>query len=119
SHIMETVCSGNCCKGTEALSRIPLQLHRLLSTCNKGSDDVGLFINHNEHPKVFKNNGKILEPNQGYFHKDNFADMIHEQKEINQSLTNAFHEIKIGRASCRGRMEILMMVESEKNRDER
>lgn len=55
---------------------------------------MGLFINHNEHPKVFKNNGKILEPNQGYFHKDNFADMIHEQKEINQSLTNAFHEIK-------------------------
>ncbi|WP_010531329.1 hypothetical protein [Lentibacillus jeotgali] len=55
---------------------------------------MGLFINHNEHPKVFKNDSKILEPNQGYFHKDNFADMLNEQKEINQSLTNAFHEIK-------------------------
>ncbi|GGK05946.1 hypothetical protein GCM10007063_30450 [Lentibacillus kapialis] len=55
---------------------------------------MGLFINHNEHPKVFKNNGEILEPNQGYFHRDNFADMINEQKKINQSLTSAFQEIK-------------------------
>ncbi|MFD1362845.1 hypothetical protein [Lentibacillus salinarum] len=55
---------------------------------------MGLFINHNEHPGVFKNNETILEPHQGYYHKDNFADMIHEQKEINQTLSNAFRELK-------------------------
>src|SRR5699024_10472196 len=55
---------------------------------------MGLFINNSDHPNVFKNNGKILEPNQNYFHKDNFSEMINEQKELNQSLSNAFHEIK-------------------------
>lgn len=55
---------------------------------------MGLFINNNEHPNVFKNNNQILEPNQGYYHKDNFSEMINEQKEINQTLSNAFHELQ-------------------------
>lgn len=55
---------------------------------------MGLFINNSDHPNVFKNNGKILEPNQDYFHKDNFSEMINEQKEINQTLSNAFSELK-------------------------
>ncbi|QKY70784.1 hypothetical protein [Lentibacillus sp. CBA3610] len=55
---------------------------------------MGLFINNHEHPEVYMNEGNIREPNQAYYHKDNFADMINEQKEINQTLSNAFHELK-------------------------
>ncbi|SFD69976.1 hypothetical protein SAMN05216238_103208 [Lentibacillus persicus] len=55
---------------------------------------MGLFINQHEHPYVFKNSGKILEPNQGYFHKDNFQEMLNDQKAINQKLADAFQEVK-------------------------
>ncbi|SFB30562.1 hypothetical protein SAMN04488072_11483 [Lentibacillus halodurans] len=55
---------------------------------------MGLFINKNKHPSVFQNDGNILEPNQAYYHKDNFSDMINEQKEINQTLSKAFQELK-------------------------
>lgn len=55
---------------------------------------MGLFIDQDKHPLVYKNDQQILEPNQGYFHKDYFQEMINEQKEINQMLTQAFHEVK-------------------------
>ncbi|RYG73343.1 hypothetical protein EU245_06535 [Lentibacillus lipolyticus] len=55
---------------------------------------MGLFINKYDHPNVYKNDGEILEPNQDYYHKDTFSDMIQEQKKINKALSDAFHELK-------------------------
>ncbi|GAB4071947.1 hypothetical protein GCM10028778_00500 [Barrientosiimonas marina] len=55
---------------------------------------MGLFINHDDHPGVFKNDSSIAEPNQRYYHQDTFSDMVSEQKAINETLSNAFYELK-------------------------
>ncbi|WP_164670474.1 hypothetical protein [Virgibacillus doumboii] len=55
---------------------------------------MGLFINKNKHPDVFRNDGEILEPNQGYFRYDHFSEMINEQKKINRALSDSFHNLK-------------------------
>ncbi|MFD1039302.1 hypothetical protein ACFQ3N_12995 [Virgibacillus byunsanensis] len=56
---------------------------------------MGLFVNTSEHPEVFKNKKPINEPNQGYFKYDFFSELVKEQKEVNDSLLEAFREIKI------------------------
>ncbi|TRM11005.1 hypothetical protein FH966_04290 [Lentibacillus cibarius] len=55
---------------------------------------MGLYMNRNEHPSVYKNDMAIPEPNQGYFHKDTFSEMIQEQKAVNKQLSDAFQELK-------------------------
>ncbi|MBM7571223.1 hypothetical protein [Aquibacillus albus] len=54
---------------------------------------MGLFINKDDHPEVYKNKGNIKEPNQSQFKVDYFAEMINHQKEVNQSLLNSFHHL--------------------------
>ena len=46
---------------------------------------MGLYINKS-HENIYKNNKEITEPNQGYFIKNHVAEMVEEQKQINQSL---------------------------------
>ena len=55
---------------------------------------MGLFINNNAHPDVYKNNQQISEPNQEFAHKDFLTDLMNEQKEANFSLKKAVDDLK-------------------------
>ncbi|MUK88620.1 hypothetical protein GMD78_09480 [Ornithinibacillus sp. L9] len=56
---------------------------------------MGLFINKSDHPGVFQHKGDIEGQNQSYFKSDHFAELIQEQKKLNESLTKGIREIKI------------------------
>ncbi|PAV31634.1 hypothetical protein CIL05_02965 [Virgibacillus profundi] len=51
---------------------------------------MGLFINHENHEDIFKNNGVINEHNQGFFMRNHVEEMIEEQKKVNDSLHRSF-----------------------------
>ncbi|MDC3413843.1 hypothetical protein NC797_08300 [Aquibacillus sp. 3ASR75-11] len=55
---------------------------------------MGLFINKSNHPNIFKNNSTIKEPNQESFRRNYFSEMVEEQKKINDSLIDSFHDLK-------------------------
>ena len=55
---------------------------------------MGLFINHDKHPDVFKNHLEIKEPNQSIFKQDYLLEMIEKQKQANDSLRNSFQELE-------------------------
>src|SRR5699024_12486514 len=83
---------------------------------------------NSENPGVFKNEGEIKEPNQGYFKINYFSELLKRQEEVNASLLRSLRDVKlnnnqqefiqdkrwkemnqqleIGRASCREREEI-------------
>ncbi|WP_249869525.1 hypothetical protein [Oceanobacillus saliphilus] len=54
---------------------------------------MGLYMNDSIHQNLYKNDGKIKEPNQGYFVKNHLSEMIHEQQQINKLLQRSLHEI--------------------------
>jgi hypothetical protein len=56
---------------------------------------MGLFINNNEHPEVFKNRAKITEPNQVISRQDYLSEFINEQQKVNKLLNQAFAELRI------------------------
>ena len=55
---------------------------------------MGLFINSDKHPDVFKNNGQIIDSNQTFFRKDHTADLIEEQQKANETLQKSLIELK-------------------------
>lgn len=55
---------------------------------------MGLYINHDNHTDIFKNNTAINEPNQGIFIRNHMAEMIEEQQKVNASLHRSFHGLK-------------------------
>lgn len=50
---------------------------------------MGLYMNENEHPHIYKNLGKLLSTNQVSYHTDGLLELIQEQ----QALNHAFHQI--------------------------
>ena len=59
-----------------------------------GGTAMGLFINHDKHPDVFKNQLEIKEPNQTVYKQDYLSEMIEKQKQANDSLRNSFRELE-------------------------
>ncbi len=55
---------------------------------------MGLYINNDNYPDVFKNQEKIPEPNQKLVRIDNLTEIIDEQQQANVSLINSINEIK-------------------------
>src|SRR5438046_1600418 len=55
---------------------------------------MGLYINKDKHPTVFKNNNKILEPNQKLVRRDTLTEIIDEQQRANVSLIKAINDMK-------------------------
>jgi len=56
---------------------------------------MGLFINNLEHPRVFKNEGSIQEPNQAYFKIDYVSELVRRQEEVNEKLLHAFYGLQV------------------------
>lgn len=55
---------------------------------------MGLFMNKADHPDVFRNNQTIKEPNQNYFKLDYFAELMKEQKRVNNTLFDSFRNLE-------------------------
>lgn len=55
---------------------------------------MGLYINNQEHPDVYKNKGQMKEPNQSYARQDFLTELIKEQLAANESLKKSLAEIK-------------------------
>src|SRR5690625_2907366 len=54
---------------------------------------MGIYMNKNHHPEVYKNERDIKEPNQSYYEYNYFSEMINEQKKINESLHQSFQQL--------------------------
>ena len=52
---------------------------------------MGLFINTNGHPDVFKNNVDIVGQNQEHYKIDPSAEWMKEQREANHSVNRQFN----------------------------
>ncbi|MEN1966723.1 hypothetical protein WMZ97_01490 [Lentibacillus sp. N15] len=55
---------------------------------------MGLFMNQCVHPEVFVNQEDPQAPNQEYFQRDYFAELVKSQQNINDSLNNSVHELR-------------------------
>lgn len=55
---------------------------------------MGLFINKNEHPDVYKNIENIHAPNQRFIRHNYLTELINEQQETNMTLANSIAELK-------------------------
>ena len=55
---------------------------------------MGLFINNEKHPDVFKNKLEIEEPNQSVYKQDYLSEILEKQREANDSLRNSFQELE-------------------------
>ncbi|PEJ57771.1 hypothetical protein CN692_11830 [Bacillus sp. AFS002410] len=55
---------------------------------------MGLFINKNEHPDVFKNNEKIQIANQGLVRHNYLAELMEEQQKNNMNLEKSISDLK-------------------------
>lgn len=55
---------------------------------------MALFMNKKDNPKLYKNNCNISAPNQDYYQTNYMADMVAEQKKVNQSLQQSLDHLK-------------------------
>lgn len=55
---------------------------------------MGLYIDNQKHPDVFKNHGQIKEPNQQSFRSSQLSEMFEEQQKMNEALQHSFNELK-------------------------
>jgi len=55
---------------------------------------MGLFINNDRHPDVFRNNIQIDEPNQKTFKSNHLTEMLEQQQKTNEDLQHSFNELK-------------------------
>jgi hypothetical protein len=55
---------------------------------------MGLFINNDKHPDVYKNNDHIFEKNQLVYKRDHVSELREEQQKANESLQQSFDEMK-------------------------
>ena len=63
---------------------------------------MGLYINKDKYPTVYKNKDKIPEPNQKIVRKDYLTEFIDEQQQANVSLIKAINDIKHQFLNSRG-----------------
>lgn len=69
----------------------------------RGAEIMALYINHEKHKDIYKNEAELREPNQGYFMHNHTAEMIKEQKRINHHLHQSFNSLKKGYAQQESR----------------
>lgn len=62
---------------------------------HEGDVVVGIFINTNTHPNLFRNAENIHEPNQSYFQSDHLKELLDKQQQVNDSFQKAFKDIRI------------------------
>jgi hypothetical protein len=55
---------------------------------------MGLYINKDKHPTLFKNNKKIPEPNQKLVIRDSLTEILDEQQRANVSMFKAINDMK-------------------------
>lgn len=55
---------------------------------------MGLYINRIDHPKVFKNEESIREPNQSYFKRDYLSEWVQKQDEMSHKLLQAINGLQ-------------------------
>lgn len=55
---------------------------------------MSLFITNDKHPKVYKNDGKVIARNQDVFKQDTTSEMIEAQKQANDSLRRSFQALE-------------------------
>lgn len=60
----------------------------------RGGRSVGLFINGNDHPDLFKNNEKIHASNQRVARHSSLTELINEQRKANMALAKSIAELK-------------------------
>jgi chromosome segregation ATPase len=63
-----------------------MSLHILYGKNPERMTGMGLYMDRNKHRNLFKNKEPLKEPNQGIYIKNHVAEMIMEQKKVNQSL---------------------------------
>jgi hypothetical protein len=56
---------------------------------------LGLYINKNKHPDVFKSSNQIAQSNQTLLKKNLISELLDEQQAANVSLNKAINEIKL------------------------
>ncbi|ASK60996.1 hypothetical protein CFK37_01595 [Virgibacillus phasianinus] len=56
---------------------------------------MALFINNGSHGDIYKNKGAIDEPNQSYFKRDHFEELVNGQLKVNESLNHSIHGLKV------------------------
>lgn len=61
----------------------------------KGCIRMGLFMNTDMHPTVFKNNKRIQEPNQTYFEYNHFSELMLEQQRLNETFHTSIKRINM------------------------
>jgi DNA repair ATPase RecN len=54
---------------------------------------MGLFINHDHHPNVFKNQENVHAPNQGFVKYNYYTELLNEQKKTNMELMRSIAEL--------------------------
>ncbi|WP_047980345.1 hypothetical protein [Ornithinibacillus contaminans] len=55
---------------------------------------MGIFINRENHPNLYKTNQEIKEPNQGYYKSEFLDELFKEQQKINSSLSESLQAFK-------------------------
>lgn len=55
---------------------------------------MGLYINNEKHNDLFKNEARIVEPNQSYFKRDHFEELVKGQLKVNEALHHSIHGLK-------------------------
>lgn len=55
---------------------------------------MGLFINHDHQPDVYKNQENVPSPNQGVVKYNSITELINEQQKANQELIKSISELK-------------------------
>lgn len=55
---------------------------------------MGLFINNDTHGDIFKNEGEINEPNQSFYKRDHFEELVNGQLKVNESLNHSITGLK-------------------------
>lgn len=55
---------------------------------------MGLFMNPDKNPKIFKNDDELIEPNQNIFRQDNIAEIMKAQQTANDKLYKSLQEIE-------------------------
>lgn len=55
---------------------------------------MALFMNQSQHPGVYMNTGKLIEPNQEEFRKDYLTELLEEQQASNKSIHQAINSLR-------------------------
>ena len=55
---------------------------------------MGLFINNKKHPAIFKNQEKLMEPNQAVYKQDYLSELIVKQSQANAELKNSLQSLE-------------------------